>query len=113
MGVMESPVFTAIAYELNNCPRAILVYCTPHRSIQRTRCCHPLILPSSHGVGGRAELRRGWGEPDGQGRKHFFVIASDSRGKKQGYGDCFWLSSIFQDKVSIPCHWAKRLASKE
>jgi len=44
MGVMESPVFIAIAYELNNCPRAILVY-RPHRCIQRTRCCHPLTLP--------------------------------------------------------------------
>lgn len=29
MGVMESPVFIAIAYELNNCPRAILVYRPP------------------------------------------------------------------------------------
>jgi len=26
------------------------------------------------------------------GCKQFFVIASDSRGKQQVYGDCFWLS---------------------
>ena len=34
----------------------------------------------------RAELRIGRGESDGQGRKHFFVIASESRGKNKSMG---------------------------
>ena len=36
----------AIAYELNNYPRAILGYHPPHRSIQRTHYYHPLTPPS-------------------------------------------------------------------
>ena len=36
----------AIAYELNNCPKVTLDYRTPHPSIQRTHCYHPLTPPS-------------------------------------------------------------------
>ena len=42
----HQPYLDAIAYELNNCPRATLGYRTP-TSIQPTHCYHPLTPPSS------------------------------------------------------------------